>query len=168
MNSLKSIIVLVAMAFTVNASAQMKIAHINSGELMEQMPQLKKIQDSLERVSNEYQSVLSAIEAEVTQKQKTWTDNPTENKTLLELREKEYQELVSRYQRTQQMAQQDVAKQQEDLLKPLIDDLKSTIITVAKEMGYDYVLDSTDGGGLIYGNPSHDLMVAVKKKMGIK
>ncbi|MCB9244996.1 MAG: OmpH family outer membrane protein [Flavobacteriales bacterium] len=168
MNSLKSIVVLVAMAFTVNASAQMKIAHINSGELMEQMPQLKKIQDSLERVSNEYQSVLSAIEAEVTQKQKTWTDNPTENKTLLELREKEYQELVSRYQRTQQMAQQDVSKQQEDLLKPLIDDLKSTIISVAKEMGYDYVLDSTDGGGLIYGNPSHDLMVAVKKKMGIK
>lgn len=168
MNSLKSILVLVALAFTVSASAQMKIAHINSGELMEQMPQLKKIQDSLERVSNEYQSVLSAIEAEVTQKQKTWTDNPTENKTLLELREKEYQELVSRYQRTQQMAQQDVSKQQEDLLKPLIDNLKTTIISVAKEMGYDYVFDSTDGGGLIYGNPSHDLMVAVKKKMGIK
>lgn len=167
MNSLKTILILIVLGISLNASAQMKIAHINSGELMEQMPQLKKIQDSLERVSNEYQDVLSAIEAEVTQKQKTWADNPTENKTLLELREKEYQELVSRYQRTQQMAQQDVAKQQEDLLKPLIDDLKNTIIAVAKEMGYDYVLDSTDGGGLIYGNPTHDLMVAVKKKMGI-
>lgn len=167
MNSLKTILILIVLGISLTASAQMKIAHINSGELMEQMPQLKKIQDSLERVSNEYQEVLGAIEAEVTQKQKTWADNPTENKTLLELREKEYQELVSRYQRTQQMAQQDVAKQQEDLLKPLIDDLKNTIITVAKEMGYDYVLDSTDGGGLIYGNPTHDLMVAVKKKMGI-
>jgi len=168
MKGLKSILIVALCFFTFGASAQSKIAHINSGELMEMMPQLKTIQDSLEKISNEYQSVLSSIENEVKEKNQYWNDNPTTNATILELREKEYQDLLSRYQRTQQLAQTDVAKKQEEMLQPVIDDLKNKIIQVAKELGYDYVLDSTDGGGLIYGNPSDDLMKAVKKKLNIE
>jgi outer membrane protein len=160
------IAVLFAVGFTANAQ-QMKIAHINSGELMELMPEIKKIQDSLEKISVQYQKTLKAIEAEVEQKQRTWADNPTDNPTLNELREKEYQELISRYQRTQQVAQQDVSKKQEVLFEPVIEKLKETIIASAKELGYTYVLDSTEGGGLIYGDPAHDLMKVVKKKLNI-
>jgi len=168
MKGLKSVLVIAFCIFAFGANAQSKIAHINSGELMEMMPQLKSIQDSLEQMSNEYQSVLSSIEKEVSEKDQYWKDNPTTNPTILELRQKEYQDLISRYQRTQQLAQTDVAKKQEDMLKPVIEELKTSIISVAKEMGYDYVLDSTEGGGLIYGDPSDDLMVAVKKKLGIQ
>ena len=168
MKSIKSLLVVALIVSAFAANAQSKIAHINSGKLMEMMPELKAVQDSLETISTEYQSVLSSIEAEVTNKQKYWADNPSSNPTILELREKEYQELLTRYQTTQQMAQKDVSKKQEQMIQPIIDRLKETIIQVAKEKGYDYVLDSTEGGGLIYGAPSDDLMNAVKKKLGIE
>jgi len=168
MNRIKSILVIALMVSAFTSTAQSKIAHINSGELMEKMPELKAVQDSLEQISKEYQSVLTSIENEVQAKQKYWADNPSTNPTILELREKEYQELITRYQTTQQMAQKDVTSKQEEMIQPIIDKLKETIIQVAKAKGYDYVLDSTDGGGLIYGAPSDDLMAAVKTKLGIE
>jgi outer membrane protein len=81
------------------------------------------------------------------------------------LRQKEYEELVQRYQTTEQEARQGIAKKQAALYEPLFNNLKKVIQEVAVELGYTYVLDSGEGGGMIYSDPAHDLMAAVKERL---
>ena len=50
-------------------------------------------------------------------------------------------------------------------LKPLIDKAKAAIQKIAKEQGFDYVIDATDGGSLILAN-GKDLMAEVKVELG--
>ncbi|MBO6516499.1 MAG: OmpH family outer membrane protein [Bacteroidia bacterium] len=167
MNIKRLILSLIAVfGLTAATSAQnAKIAHINSSELMEDLPQLDSIKVKLESISKEYQQMLSAIESELTDKQQFWESNPTTDQTILEIRQKEYQGLVTRYQTAQQEGQQALTTKEAELMKPLVDNLKKVVQEVAKSKGYTYVFDSSEGGGMIYGDPSHDLMEAVKERL---
>lgn len=143
----------------------MKIAHINSAELMEGLPEVDSINKQLEGLQKEYQSMLEAINKELAAKQDYWSANPTKDPTILEIRQKEYEQLATRYQSTEQEARQVIAQKQADLYEPLFDSLKKVIQEVAVAQGYTYVLDSGEGGGMIYSDPAHDLMSAVKEKL---
>lgn len=152
----------------ISAQAQTKIAHINSTELMEQLPEVDSIEAQLTKLSDTYQKTLSAIEKELASKQEYWSAFPSSDPDVKEIRQQEYQDMVERYQRKQQEAQRDLTAKQDELLEPVLEKVKTVIKEVAKEKGYAYVLDSSDGGGVIYGDPTHDLAVAVKAKLGIK
>ncbi len=161
-----AVLAIVSLSVSANAqSKQMKIAHINSAELMDGLPQVDTINLKLERLQKEYQRMLDAIKTELAQKETFWEANPTDDPDILLLRQKEYEELVQRYQTTEQEARQGISKKQAALYTPLFESLKKVIQEVAVELGYTYVLDSGEGGGMIYGDPSHDLMTAVKEKL---
>ncbi len=150
---------------TASQAQQMKIAHINSSVLMADLPQLDTIKVQLENISNEYKQVLEAIGKELEDKQAFWEANPNTDPTILEIRQKEYEGLVTRYQTGQKEAQQVLANREAELMKPLVENLKKVVQEIATAKGYNYVFDSSDGGGMIYGDPSHDLMEAVKEKL---
>ena len=59
-------------------------------------------------------------------------------------------------------------KEQEALLTPLYARVKQTIAEVAKANGYAYVMDSSEGSGIIYSDSTFDLMPLVKSKLGLK
>jgi outer membrane protein len=65
----------------------------------------------------------------------------------------------------QAQAQQDLQKKELELLKPITEDAKAAIIKVAKAQGFQYVLDSTQGQGVILAD-GKDLMADVKKELG--
>jgi outer membrane protein len=50
-------------------------------------------------------------------------------------------------------------------LKPITEKAQAAISKVADAMGFDYVLDSTQGQGVIIANGA-DLMIEVKKELG--
>ncbi|MFT5512612.1 MAG: outer membrane protein [Bacteroidia bacterium] len=159
---------LAIVSLTLSASAQgkqMKIAHINSAELMAELPEVDTVNIKLENLQKEYQRMLDAIKSELAQKETFWEANPTDDSDILLLRQKEYEELVQRYQTTEQEARQGIAKKQAALYEPLFNNLKKVIQEVAVELGYTYVLDSGEGGGMIYSDPAHDLMAAVKERL---
>lgn len=165
-NLLLAFVAIFSLSLTANAQGkQMKIAHINSAELMDGLPQVDTINMKLERLQKEYQRMLDAIKTELAQKETFWDANPTDDPDILLLRQKEYEELVQRYQSTEQEARQGIAKKQAALYEPLFNSLKKVIKEVALEQGYTYVLDSGEGGGMIYSDPAHDLMAAVKEKL---
>lgn len=166
--NIKQLIFSAIALFTISAAqAQkpVKIAHINSNELIESLPQIDSIKKQLEGIGNEYQRMLDAVSKELQQKQEYWDSNPTTDQTILEIRGKEYQGLVTRYQSIQQEAQQVLSNKENELMEPVISKLKSVVQEVAKEKGYTYVFDSTEGGGLIYGDPAHDLIEAVRERL---
>jgi outer membrane protein len=65
----------------------------------------------------------------------------------------------------QAQAQQELQKKEFDLLKPITEKAQAAISKVADAMGFDYVLDSTQGQGVIISNGT-DLMIDVKKELG--
>lgn len=159
-------VALIAGSVTANAQGKsMKIAHINSTELMTSVPEVDSITKKLEATQKKYQKMLTAIEKEVQAKQEFWQAVPATDSITLQLRQKEYETLVTSYQQTETLGQQEMAKMQKELYEPLFDKLKDLIKTVAQEQGYSYVIDSSEGSGVIFGDPAHDLMDAVKEKL---
>ena len=149
-------------------TAQSKIAHINSNELLESMPEkatlaaqvqtyAKKLETQLVTMSQEYETKVQDF-----QKQQAVMTEP-----IKQTKVKEITDLENRIQKFQMDAQQDLQNEESRLLQPLIDKLKKAINDVAAEKGYDYVLD-TSLGVVLYSNEGDDIMALVKKKLAAK
>jgi len=146
--------------------AQSKVAHINTQELIQAMPEMKAAEAELKTLSEtyqkdfqamatEYQNTLKQFEAEASSK--TEEEN---QKRGLELQEKQ-----QRIQKFNADAQQDIAKKQEELIKPISEKAKAAILKVGKAQGFDYVLDSSVGVAIL--TDGKDLLGDVKKELGI-
>lgn len=146
--------------------AQSKIAHINSQELIQAMPQMKEAKTQLETLSKTYQTELQNLGAEFQKKVKLY-DSEAATKTQEEntARAKEVQTMEQSIREYQAKAQQDLQKKEFDLLKPITEKAKEAILKVAKAQGYEYVLDSSQGVTIMA--EGKDLIEDVKKSLGI-
>lgn len=153
-------------AFTLS-QAQTKIAHIDSNELIEAMPDFQDAKSQMNKVQSSYSSQLEDMYKELEEKRKRFEDeagNLSEEEN--QRRMGEFQESQQRIMEFQQNAQKELEKKQEELLQPLFDKAKTAINKVAKNKGYEYVLDSTEGGNVLVAD-GHDLLPEVKKELGI-
>ncbi|HIF84794.1 MAG TPA: OmpH family outer membrane protein [Flavobacteriaceae bacterium] len=147
-------------------TAQSKVAHIDSQTLISQMPEVKEAQAQLEKLQKTYATEIDASMKEYQTKLQTYSaDAQNQTEVTNQARQKELAGMEQNIQQYQQTAAQDVQKKQADLLKPLIDKAKEAIQKIAKEQGFDYVIDATQGGSLILAN-GKDLMEEVKKELG--
>ena len=147
-------------------TAQSKVAHIDSQTLISQMPEVKEAQAQLEKLQKTYATEIDASMKEYQTKLQTYSaDAQNQTEVTNQARQKELAGMEQNIQQYQQTASQDVQKKQADLLKPLIDKAKEAIQKIAKEQGFDYVIDATQGGSLILAN-GKDLMEEVKKELG--
>ena len=148
-------------------NAQVKIAHINAQELIESMPDYKAAQNQLDKVQKTYDTEIKAMVKEWETKMKQY-DAEASSKTDEE-NQKRFQEVQAMQENIQayrQQALQDLDKKRADTFKPVLEKAQSTIQRVAKSLGYQYVLDSTMGGGVILAD-GKDLMADVKKELGM-
>lgn len=162
---------LVAMALFVGATsfvnAQAKIAHINAQELIETMPEYKAAQSQLEKVQKTYDTEIKAMAKELEGKMQQY-DGEAAGKSDVEnqKRVEEVQGMQNNIQSYRQQALQDLDKKRTDIFKPILEKAQGTIQKVAKAQGYQYVLDSTVGSGVILAD-GKDLMADVKKELGM-
>jgi outer membrane protein len=63
-------------------------------------------------------------------------------------------------------ATQDLQQKEVELTSPIIEKARNAVEAVAKENGYSYIFNSTEGL-LLYAQPSDDVMDMVKAKLGI-
>jgi outer membrane protein len=89
----------------------------------------------------------------------------TVGEAVNETRAKEMQDMGQRIQQFRETAQKEVQQKEMDLVKPIMDKAKNAIQKVAKAKGYQYVLDSTTGSGVILAD-GPNLLVDVKKELG--
>ena len=166
----KIIIVLAVVCAAFSVEAQSKIGHINSSKLIEIMPEADSIQGKLQKEQIAWQNILEEKKNETSAKYEALmkiADDPDVSQQVKEIKAKEVENLQVQYQELQQTANTALNEKQQELLTPLLEKVKNTIAAVAKTNGFDYVIDSTEGSGLIYTNPSSDLMELVKAKLGL-
>lgn len=146
------------------ANAQLKVAHINTSVLLDSLPEAQKIQNELEEYQNSLIDYLAKKEQKI-KKIQAEMGQPGIAESMKEIYQEDLQNEIASYQEFQQSLQQKIAKKQQDLLNPLITKIKDVITAVAKENGYHYVVDTTEGGGIIFADESFDLLELVLKKI---
>ena len=147
-------------------TAQSKIAHINTTQLVEAMPEMKTAQAEIERLTKTYEAEIKTMATELQNKVKQYqaeVDTKTEEENTA--RAQEVQTMEQSIRQYQGQAQQDLQKKEADLLKPIFEKAKAAIIKVSKAQGFEYVLDSTQGGGVLVAD-GKDLLADVKTELG--
>lgn len=163
--------------------AQSKVAHINVQELVESMPEFISSRSELMELQKAYESDFQEMQVELQNKVKqydTESKNPLKfaegwdsNADLVSQNEaenaKRFQELQGIEQSIQQylaQAQQDLAKKEAELTQPIIKKANEAISKVGNAQGFDYVLDSSEGRGVVKMANGKDLLADVKKELG--
>ena len=165
----KKILLAVLVAAPMCLSAQtLKFGTVNPTEIFTVMPDVATANNTLKQVQEKYEAQAKPLQEELQKKQaeiETLAKNKAPEATL-EAKQKEFEDLYTRYQTFMQTAQQDMQKQQETLLAPIQQKLVNAIQAVGAEGGYAGIIDAAT---LLYkGNNIEDVSAKVKAKLGIK
>lgn len=170
-NLLKAVLVIAFLAGAVNsvdAQSKAKLGHINFGKLYQMMPG----QDSVQAAYNEYQKQIQQqfqdMQGELQSKMQDYEQNiQSYSKVVRQTKEREINDLQVRIQEFQSGAQQDLVDKENELTAPVIDKARNAVKQVAKENGYRYIFNSSEGL-LLYAQPSDDIMLLVKERLGLE
>lgn len=158
------ILAVIVLGFS-SMTAQTKVAHINFRETLMLMPEAKAMSAALEKLTKTYEDDLKAQASQLQAKLKRYdAEAASQTQEVNAQRAQEVQQDQQNFQLAQQTAQQELQKKESDDIKPIFEKLKTTIEAVAKEQGYDYVLEFSS---LIVANGT-DLTPLVKAKLGIQ
>lgn len=161
--------VVCGLLFVNAASAQTKIGYINSADLLNVIPEVKKATTDLEAYQKTFVDQFQQLQKDFQDKYQGYTaGQKTMTDAVKEAREQELADLQKRIQTFEQSAEEKIMKKREELLNPQIERAKKAINDVAKEKNYDYVFDKADGQSLLFAKESYDMMSEVKAKLGVK
>lgn len=168
MKNVKKIAVAIVLfvAATSFVNAQSKVAHIDVSQLLTQMPEMISAQAEIKKLGETYRA---DIEGSMTELKNKYTQYQNEAATMSkeenEKRAVELQGYDKSIAEAQQAAQQELQKKQGELFAPISQRAQEAIEKVAAAQGFDYVMDATQGTGLIVFK-GKDLLPDVKQELG--
>jgi outer membrane protein len=145
-----------------------KLCHVASQELVESMPSAIAANKLLRNLAKTYETKLTAMDKELKTRYQTAQEaapqrTQEENERILAELAEGQKKLEEYYQNSQEA----MGQKRTDLLKPIYKQVRETIFKVARAKGFDYVLDSTTGTGIIMAD-GYDLTQDVKAALGVK
>lgn len=160
---------LAAVMATGGAAAQQKIGHVNTDAIMKQLPDAADAQKQLDAFVAEWQNELNRLQGEW---QKKFDEYDTRKLIMTDARraeaEKELRALDQRIgdYRNQKFGQNgELFQKQGELMKPVQDRVFKAIEEVARDGGYDYILDQSGEILMMYANPRNDLTSKVLERL---
>jgi len=166
---MKQLIILSLTLFCTAISAQQKYGHLNTGNLLESMPEVKNadsalviIQDSLQKKETE---MIQAFEKEymafVEQANAGELPKITIDKKQAEFQQKENDILAYRRE-----VQNIIIQKRQELLDPILERVQKAVDQVAKEQGFTYIFD-IGSGAFLYASETEDIEPLVKTILGL-
>jgi outer membrane protein len=148
-------------------SAQ-KIAHLDYDSIIRIMPEYKIIRDSLTNHTLTLQKTIIGMQMELERKMRE-RDSLEGKKSplILSLLDKEIADLNQNLNAFAQLAEEEIIDMQTRLVTPLLKKVDDAVAAVAKANGYSYVLDSSEGKGVLYSRPEDDIFLKVCTQLGI-
>ena len=164
---LKLTLAVVCVMFSTSLFAQ-KIGRINSQDVVINMAEFKQAQTQIETLAKDLQAQAETIQVELNNKfQEYQKGMETMTDAVRQLKEKELNDLSTRLQEFQQVAQQELQKKEQELMEPIIKKANEAIAEVAKAGGYTVILEV---GSMVYYDDAAvvDITAEVKTKLGAK
>lgn len=159
--------VAVMLGATAFINAQSKVAHIASQELIESLPAYEEAMNQLQALQRTYDTEIREL---MTEAQSTFQRYEAEATTMTDEQNAQRANELQQTQRSigeyRNNAMEELQQKEMELLQPILESARETIQKVARDKGYDYVLDSTTGAGLLMAD-GYDLMPDVKAELGL-
>ncbi|MBL7915134.1 MAG: OmpH family outer membrane protein [Bacteroidia bacterium] len=166
--SIKLLAIIFILATGAIQAQTLKFGHINSTQLLTQMPETKMADSTLQKFGTTLEAQLKTMTNEYQSKVTEFRANEaTMSEPIKEAKAKEINDLETRIQDFQESAQTSLQKKKEEIYTPIIKKAEDAIKGIAKEKGYSYIFD-TSVGVVLYAQESDDVMPLVKAKLGLK
>ena len=164
---LKLTLAVVCVMFSTSLFAQ-KIGRINSQDVVVNMTEFKEAQTQIEALAKDLQAQAETIQVEMNNKVQEYQKGAeTMTDAVRQLKEKELNDLNTRLQEFNQVAQQELQKKEQELMEPIIKKANEAIAEVSKAGGYTVIFET---GQMIYFDEAQvkDITPEVKAKLGAK
>jgi outer membrane protein len=156
---------------SMTAQAQ-KFGFVNSGSILEAMPQVKEAESNLEALGKQLQAkgekMMQDFQLkyqELERKVQAGDITPKAQETEAAMLEEERNKILQ----YEQDMQKQLSDKREALLSPILAEVKTAIDAVAKDNGYTYIFDGSPGVGVIlYADESTNVTSLVKGKLGLQ
>jgi len=148
-------------------SQKFKYGFINADKVLAEMPEIEKANKDLESYMKQINEHINSKNEEYKAKLAEFKKNEKSyNELILSDKQNELNKLANDIKQFQLSAQNDINKKKQELYKSAIVKLKEAIKTVAKENGYRFVIDNSNGQ-LLYSEEADNVETLVRKKLGI-
>ena len=166
-----SIMLILAVVMSVTAYAQ-KIGYVDSGSLLTMMPKVKEAESNLETLGKQLQAkgqkMMQDFQVkyqDLERRAQAGDIAPKDQEAQVALLKDEENKILQ----FEQEMQTQIAAKREELLAPILDEVRNAIQAVAKENGYTYIFDGSPGVGvLLYADESTNVTSLVKAKLNIQ
>lgn len=169
---MKKILILCFLALSITFSQAQKFGYVDSQKILEQVPDYKKAQKEIDRLSVEYQKqieseyqVLDSMYRSFKEEQILLTEEMKEKRSkAISEKEKEikdFQKKVFGYEGL-------VFLKRQELISPIQDKVHEAIEKIAKVHKLQFVFDKSGDLSIIYVNPTHDYTDYVLEELELK
>ena len=169
---IKKLLLAVLLAAPMCISAQaLKFGTVNTQEIFNVMPEKATAENTLRDIAAKYEAQSKNLQEAFEKQQADYAKMEEDATTPKPMKDRALQDLQESYQKIQnfqQIASQDMQRQQETLLAPIMEKLQSAIKSVGAEGGYTFIFDMTAQIVLYSGVGAEDVTPLVKAKLGIK
>jgi outer membrane protein len=163
-----TILALAALTVPVSVAQSTKLGHVDRQALMLMLPERKDAETKMQAFAKTLEERLKAMQTEYqTKLEKANADAATMTNTEKEVVMRELQELEGRIVDARDKAQEDLQKQEQELLAPMVERTNKAISEVAAAGNFTYIFD-TSTGMVLYYDKGEDILPAVKAKLGIQ
>ncbi len=171
MKKLISVFVLILVFFVSSngfSQSKLKFGHLDFAKLYNLMPELDSVRGVFDGYNKSIQEQFATMQTELENKFMDYQANATGMSEIIRsTKEAEINDLKERLDAFETKATQDLQAKESELTAPIIERAKKAVQDVAKENGYTYVFNSSEGL-LLFAEPSDDISELVKTKLGIK
>lgn len=151
--------------------AQHRIGYVDTEYILSRLPEYQSVQQQLDRMVRDWQNELDRRRQNIDQMFEEY--QARELLYTQEERQRRREEIVRAEEELERLRQQyfgpegELFRQQEALLRPIQERVLEAIEAVARNRGYDYVLDKAAAPMLLYAPPEHDLSDRVLAQLNV-
>lgn len=165
---MKKLILMLALLAPMSMFAQ-KFGHLNSQQIMNDMPEFVKARGEIEATAKQYENDLKAMQDELQRKAQEYEKTKsTMNATKQKETEDELMKLNEKIRTAYNDNTQALQKTQQEKMQPITAKLVNAIQAVGKAGNYVYIMDVTSGIPYISQTLSEDVTAKVKAELAKK
>ncbi|MDR1154718.1 MAG: OmpH family outer membrane protein [Bacteroidales bacterium] len=158
--------------FAVLPAVAQKFAFVDTEYILNNIPAYKSAQSQIDKLSADWQKEVEAQYGEV---DKLYKNYQAEKVMLSEdMKKKREDEIIKKEQSVKDLQKKyyapegELAKKQQELVKPIQDEVYKAIKEMAVEGGYAAIFDTSADATLLYANPKNDKSDEVLERLGYK
>lgn len=148
-----------------------KFGHLNSGNLLVQMPETKAADEKLKVFQDSMVAIGEGKAAKLEEEFNAFVVEYRQgNIPPVEAQKKQaaFQEKEAELAQFEEQVLAMVAERREELLAPILDRVQNAINEVGKEGGYTFIFDTSVFNAIVFSQESSDIEPLVKAKLGLE